>query len=187
MRSPGGPPYRAVDGVHLVELRLNTVQQLFSTLDPSPFHERDLDADAEEYLVASVEELPEDASAKLIVHLPAAEAAREEARQLEASIRAYFAYRLWAARRRLRHLMRDGRVSLAVGLAFLAVCFGLRELALGFAEGPFAAALAEGLVIPGWVAMWRPIEIFLYAWRPIRKDCRMYERLARIAVEVQPR
>jgi len=32
--------------------------QLFSSLDPSPFHDRDLDRDAEDYIIGSAEEAP---------------------------------------------------------------------------------------------------------------------------------
>ena len=36
----------------LIELRLNNVGQPFNTMDPSPFHERDLDHDAEEFILS---------------------------------------------------------------------------------------------------------------------------------------
>ena len=36
---------------HLIELRVNNVAQLFHTLDPFPFRERDLDKEAEEFIV----------------------------------------------------------------------------------------------------------------------------------------
>ena len=35
-------------GVHHLELNLHELDQLFNTMDPSPFHEKDLDHDAEE-------------------------------------------------------------------------------------------------------------------------------------------
>jgi hypothetical protein len=42
----------------------------------------------------------------------------------------------------------------------------------------------EGLLIVGWVAMWRPLEIFLYDWRPIWRRCRLYAK-TRIPVTVR--
>ena len=39
-----------------IEIRLSRLPQLFNSLDPSPFHERDLDHDAEDYIVGSAEE-----------------------------------------------------------------------------------------------------------------------------------
>jgi hypothetical protein len=49
----------------LIKLRLTKVDQLFNSLDPSPFHERDFDADAEEYIVAWARELPGDADLQI--------------------------------------------------------------------------------------------------------------------------
>jgi hypothetical protein len=50
--------------------------------------------------------------------------------------------------------------------------------------GGMTALLRERLVIGGWVAMWRPLEIFLYDWWPILGEQRTYDRLSRIEVRV---
>jgi hypothetical protein len=46
--------------------------------------------------------------------------------------------------------------------------------------------MREGFVIGGWVAMWRPLEIFLYDWWPIVVQRRLYERLSGLDVRVLP-
>jgi hypothetical protein len=73
-----------------------------------------------------------------------------------------------------------------VGLLFLAVCLALEKLILGLAQGPFGAIVATGFTIVGWVAMWRPLEIYLYNWWPVREERRNYERLACMAVRLVP-
>jgi hypothetical protein len=45
--------------------------------------------------------------------------------------------------------------------------------------------IGEGLIIGGWVAMWRPIEILLYDWWPLRREIGELERLRDLRVEVQ--
>jgi hypothetical protein len=42
----------------------------------------------------------------------------------------------------------------------------------------------ESLLIGGWVAMWRPLEIFLYDWWPIRPERRLYERLSAMPIRI---
>jgi hypothetical protein len=37
-------------------------------------------------------------------------------------------------------------------------------------------------VIGAWVALWRPIEIFLYDWWPVRSEARLFDRLSQIDV-----
>jgi hypothetical protein len=46
--------------------------------------------------------------------------------------------------------------------------------------------VAEGLLIVGWVAMWGPLDIFLYGWWPIYSRVKLFDRLARLEVELRP-
>ena len=62
--------YRREGEFSLIEIRLGAVQQLFNSFDPSPFHEKDLDADAEDYIVGAVRELPLKTPLKLVFYLP---------------------------------------------------------------------------------------------------------------------
>ena len=38
--------------------------------------------------------------------------------------------------------------------------------------------------IGGWVAMWRPMEIFLYDWWPVRAEARLSDRLTAMPVRI---
>jgi hypothetical protein len=42
----------------VIELKLQRFEQLFHTLDPQPFRERDPDRDAEEFIVGWAREIP---------------------------------------------------------------------------------------------------------------------------------
>lgn len=168
-----------------IEIRLNRPQQLFNSLDPSPFHDRDLDQDAEDYLVDSADEHPLKKPLTLIIHIPADQVAAGGTPDLAQAIHNYFAYRMNETQRRLKFFFRDGRISLVVGLIFLFVCIALRQLVLAVAGGLVAEIADEGLYIVGWVAMWRPLEIFLYDWRPIRHRRRLFAKLSTIPVVVR--
>jgi hypothetical protein len=178
--------YRQENGTRLIDISLNRIQQLFNSLDPSPFHEKDLDAEAEAYIVGAAREFHIGTPLKLVFHFPDSEADAAQAVDLGASIRSYFTYRRDSARRDLRFLLRQGRLTLAIGLAFLAACLSLRAVLLLPSASALNNIVAEGLVITGWVAMWRPIQIFLYDWWPLRGMVRIYEKLAQIPVEIRP-
>ena len=86
----------------------------------------------------------------------------------------------------LRELFRIGRASLAVGLAMLCLCIVLgAEFSSRVGETYASRFLGEGLIILGWVANWRPIQIFLYDWWPLARRRALYARLARATVEVR--
>jgi|SRR5579859_794052 hypothetical protein len=168
-----------------IEININRLSQLFNSFDPSPFHERDLDKDAEEYIVGSAEELSHHRPLALVIHLPADQVPGPGTPDLTAAIHNYFAYREAMERRRLRLLLHDGRVALGIGLTFLFFCVLLRGLISSLGYGAASEILSEGMLIIGWVAMWRPLEIFLYDWVPVRRRCRTFAGLSHIAVAVR--
>jgi hypothetical protein len=168
-----------------IEITVGKLQQLFNSLDPSPFHDRDLDHDAEEYIVGSAEEIALQRPLKLVIYLPADQLPKAEPPAIERAIHNYFAYQQRQAERRLRLLFHDGRIALAIGIAFLFVCIVIRQLAHSFGSGTASEIAAEGMLIAGWVAMWRPLDTFLYDWWPVRRRGRIFGRLAEMPVFVR--
>jgi hypothetical protein len=84
-------------------------------------------------------------------------------------------------------LFRNGRIALAIGLAVVTASVIIGDIVASvFAESGVGGILRESLLIGGWVAMWRPLEVFLYDWWPIRADARLYDRLSAMTVKVQP-
>jgi hypothetical protein len=169
-----------------IEIRVERVSQLFDSLDPSPLSRRDLAARAEDYIVGSARELPAKQSVAIVVHLPAAEAHSPEAGLLAASFRNYFEDRAEHAGLELKDLLRNGRLSLVIGMAVLALALAVGTVLSKLLEGMFGQYWIEGLIILGWVALWRPMEIFLYEWWPILRERNLYRRLARAEVIVRP-
>ncbi|MGH7997217.1 MAG: hypothetical protein ACREFX_12800 [Opitutaceae bacterium] len=164
-------------------LRLRELAQLFNPMDPSPLLERDLDAEAEEFILNWARELPSRDGLGLEIHV-SSPPPRDGAAGVQNAVRNYFSTRAGMKRRELAHLLRRGRMSLAIGVLFLAVCLALGALAARLYPGVAATFLGEGLNIVGWVAMWRPLEIYLYDWWPIRDERRILESLSTMEVRV---
>ena len=173
-------PGSGVIEVHVAELR-----QLFNSIDPSPFRERDLDPRAEAFIVDWARELPHDAPLALLVHLERACGPGDEAAMLADAIHEYFAQRALGSRRRLRELFRRGRISLAIAVVFLGRGAGAATSSAVSASVASRRCSAKGLLIGGWVAMWRPLEVFLYDWWPIRAEARLSERLSTMPVSIE--
>ena len=171
--------------VHRIELNLREVGQLFNTMDPSPFNEKDLDRDAEEFIVSWAREFPLDEPIALVVHVAASPREQEPQPIVERAVHHYFAYRVELNRLEFRRLMQDGRRSLLTGLAFLAACLVISRFLVGAGTGTFSTFARESLAIAGWVAMWRPMEIYLYDWWPLGRRAKMLKKLSQIPVELR--
>ena len=164
----------------LIEIHIRTLAQLHDSLDPAPFHEKALDPRAEEYILDCASDYPANCELRLLVHAP--ESLRLHAGEVASAVHTHFNLALQQAKRRYRLRMRIGGYSLAVGTLVLVVCLALRSL-LGVQDGHLHAAVAEGLLILGWVALWRPAEVLLYERWEIRHKHQTLARLAAIAVE----
>jgi hypothetical protein len=169
-----------------IEVRVAELRQLFNAIDPSPFRERDIDPRAEEFIVEWARDLPRDARLALLVHLERSAGQADEAPLLAESIHQYFKQRAMDLRRQLRELFRRGRISLVIALAFLGASIAVGDaVASVLRESHFAEIFREGLLIVGWVAMWRPLEVFLYDWWPIRAEARLFDRLSTMPVRIE--
>lgn len=169
--------------INRIELRLRNLNQLFNSLDPSPFYEQDLDTDAEEFIIGWARELPRRIPFEIVLHLSETRTDglthAEAEHKIGAAVSLHFRNRERQEGQRLIDLLRTGRMSLFIGVIFLASCFFDANLIEIFEDqnSPILHILREGLVIIGWVAMWRPVEIFLYDWWPIAGAQQLFDKL----------
>lgn len=171
-------------GPQIIDIRISDVRQLFNSLDPSPFHERDLDREAEEFIVGWADEYPLQRPLELVIRVPGEQLDQARQSNIPEAVHNYFAYRAVASARRIRFQFREGRFALLMGLGFLAICVLLRQLAGSIAPPALQQVFQEGLLILGWVAMWRPLQLFLYDWWPVHHHGRLYAKLATMKVSV---
>src|SRR6201997_5810213 len=175
------PPKCAVIEVHVAEIK-----QLFNSIDPSPFRNRDLDPKAEEFIVGWAKDMRREAPLALVVDLDRPAGLPDEAVVLRDAIHEFFHQRAQAFWQRLRDLFRVGRTSLAIGLIALAVAIALGDFLASLMKGSrFGEIVRESLTIGGWVSMWRPLEIFLYDWWPIQGEARLSDRVSAMPVRIR--
>ena len=168
----------------LIEVRVSELKQLFNAIDPSPFRERDLDPDAEDFIVAWAKEASPSANFGLAVYLDRPAGLANEPAELRQAIHEFFRHRAELSRRQLRELFRRGRTSLAIGVCTVGVSVAGGNLVGSFFSNHLTEILKESLLIGGWVAMWRPLEVFLYDWWPIRAEAMLADRLSVMPVRI---
>lgn len=169
----------------LIELTVEKPHHLFHAFDPSPIAGRELDEKVERFIIHSAEDNPA-SEYRLVVHVPGKGIAQSDADGLSAAIRAHFNHLGESVARKRRSLMREGRQYLAIGIAFLFVCGVAGYFALRALPPPIGLFVDQGLLIVGWVANWRPIEIFLYDWRPLWRDQKLFTALGRMEIGFRP-
>lgn len=168
-----------------IDLKVDEPQQLLDMLDPFPFRERRLGDDVDEYICDRAREFAPKTALTLAIHMPAHAAASDLARSLPGIVTRHFQWNEARRSAELSQLFSLGRKMLLIGFVVLAVCLVVgQSLVSLFPESRVAEVAMEGLIILGWVANWRPMEIFLFEWWPLVQERRLYRRLAHARIEV---
>ena len=84
----------------------------------------------------------------------------------------------------LKHFLRQGRISLVIGIVFVTLCLLAADAIDKLGSHGGISIARESLTIVGWVAMWHPMQTFLYGWWPLRRQIRMYQQLGSAQVRV---
>lgn len=175
--------YRREDNFYCIDIVLHSLLQLFDGRDPSPFKERDLDEDFSRYLILASREIGGHNPIKLVIKMQDHTPTYLKAIDIETAIFNYFSFEWDNSRNELAILLKQGRGALLMGLIFLAACY------TGFYfikedSNFFLGFFGESLHVLGWVAMWKPINLFLYEWWPIRDRMKLMSELKKIKVEI---
>lgn len=172
---------------NIISLRIDTTEQLFNNFDPAPFRERELDPQAERYILSNCEDLPLNQSVWLEIYIPADKLQLVDAQQLEQTIRHHFVTQTEDKAAELKKGLRLGRKGLLIGFLIFLVCT-LTGLALmaAFPNSRFILTLEQSLVVFAWVLLWRPVEILTYDRWPLKNEYQQLKRLTQISVKIKP-
>ena len=161
-----------------IYIRIHELRQLFNSIDPSPFRERDLDPDCEEFIVSWAREMPPDRNLRVEIRVDREQPPAELAADVTSAVRRHFEREASLQDLRRRRIVREGRLSLAIGLLVLVFCMGSAALVPIATLGTGGEILRESFIIAGWVVMWHPLEVLLYGLWPVVRERRLLERLA---------
>jgi hypothetical protein len=170
--------------VHRLALRIKEIAQLVDPMDPTPFRNKDLDTKAHEFIESWASTHPVNSRFQLTIHLEQNPENGDPTEMIPKAIHNHFIYQAERTRRRLRQVLKQGRMSLLIGIVFVSTCLFVADLIGNMGEGAGYRIARESLTIVGWVAMWRPMQIFLYDWWPMLRKIRLYMRLGSAHVQV---
>jgi len=169
---------------HHLELRVRELAQLFNSMDPTPFLNKDLDREAEAFIEIWASGFPPDSRLHITIHLERLPTEGDPSALMTEAIHNYFDYKAGLVRGDLKQLLRQGRTSLLIGLSFVTVCLIVADAIGQLGTGTAFTIARESLTIVGWVAMWRPLQTFLYDWWPLARRIRVYKNLRLAHVRV---
>ncbi len=165
-----------------MSVHVHNLAQMFNSLDPSPFWDRDLDREAAEFIEEEFSDKRGARHWRLIVH--ASEGADLTA-DLHSAVGRYYQRMAGSTRRLLREQMKLGQLSLLGGSVIFLLSMSARRIFSTLLPHGTSRLLDEGLIILAWLALWRPAESLVYGWVPLWRKWKLYQRLAAMHVSVR--
>lgn len=184
MYLPASKRYRKIDGKETIEIRINEALQLFDSRDPAPFRDRDLDDDFTDYIIASADEIPLRTPLRIKIYI-AKQSGDIRSESIVEAIQSYLEYQIDLKRNQFSKVLKMAQLFLFIGLVILSLCLVLSRWVKELPSDFFSTALSEGIVIFGWVSMWKPLELILFDWYPIYDRIRLLRKIHGSDVQVE--
>lgn len=174
--------YKHVQGKRWIEVRVKSPYQLFDARDPAPFRERDLDDDFVKYITTAVREFSHKTPVLIKIHIVDEESKELPHEEVREAINSYWTYQIELFERELQIFFKRAQLFMLIGICVLVLCITVAQSITVPEPAGLLGVLREGIVIFGWVSVWKPIELLLFDWYPIFENVRLYRKL--LATEV---
>ncbi|MDV0447272.1 hypothetical protein MsAg5_11520 [Methanosarcinaceae archaeon Ag5] len=173
--------------IEVIEIELSSVEQVYNHMDPSPFYDKELDANAEQYLLSALDEIPLKKEAMLVIYVQTKKLTEKKETILKDSIHRHFERKAKSLDRQAHKKTKRVTYSAIFGIIFLGLCLTISyKLTTQTSPESYYQILGQGLVVIGWVALWDPTEYFLFDWWEPRKEIAECKKISKIAIEVIP-
>jgi hypothetical protein len=162
-------------------IRLDSIDQLFWGFEAGPVAKRTLSGDARWYLLDEWERVRDAEPSHLTVYAPESDRADTDEDAVREAI--------WTSLRkssgplrRIDPLSRQEKVSAWIGVAVLLACVWASTAMDQLTDNLVVQGLSQGILLVGWVALWRPAERFVVEVVPHVFNRRRFAEFADIDV-----
>ena len=177
----------AIVKTHAITLHLDHIQHLFQAPELDPFAGSAHSLSGIEQILNELQAQPLRCRVHTTILLPSTQLSKDIEQNCRIALERYCKVQIHQLSNNMASLRRQGFISLQTGLIFLAACSVLATFFAtlkGLPEFP-RQLLSEGFIIAGWVGLWHPADLLLYAWKPYWRDKHLYKRIRDMELEIR--
>ena len=141
-------------------IRVGSMDQLFWEFDARPVAERTLSGDARWHLLDEWDRVRDSRPSCLTIYAPRSEREHTDEDAVRAAIRRSLT-KAAGPLRRADPLSRQELVAARIGIAFLFLSIMVSTALDRASEDVIVEGISQGILVVGWVALWRPAERFV--------------------------
>ena len=170
-----------------ITIQLRAIDELFSAPTPGSLHGFFEDRSGFERLLAELQTAAYSKPEHLRIILPRNDMTAGLQAAVETALRGYCDARIKALEAEAAGVKQLGRKELGFGLAFLAACLLIAGVVQAWGGYGFVRDyMVEGLVIIGWIALWHPVDMLIFARWPNLRDRRLLSHIKQMQVSLDP-
>lgn len=169
-----------------IEVQIDSLDELFAARTPS-FERPDAPSDSGvERAIKALRRAGRRAPTRLVVRLSTVTGAMPAEAAIVGAIRAFAQQRAAELRNEAALTRRTGRIALWIAIVLMALALGGSAALSTFQPLPrlLNTLLVEGLIIAGWVVLWRPLDLLIFDSITPLVSARAHERLAAMEIRV---
>jgi hypothetical protein len=141
-------------------IRLDSISDLFWPFDARPVADRTLSEDARWHLLDEWDRLRDAKPSSLTVYAPASERSETDENAVRTAIHRSL-QKAAGPLRRVDPLSRQEMVGIRIGIIFLFLSIVVSTAIDRSTDDVVLAGISQGILVVGWVALWRPAERFI--------------------------
>jgi hypothetical protein len=168
----------------LIDVSVARAEELYNDFDRcAPHIRRDLDQDFVEYLIECTQEI---GSEPFIIRISFSDPnSANHLQRIQKSLHSFFLYLCAKEKQNQLEMLRNSAVLGSIGLILLFSSAWINRLLHTNHSLP-NDVLIEGVTVAAWVALWEAVALVLIGWVPIRRKIKLYQRLARATIILNP-
>jgi hypothetical protein len=162
-------------------IRLTSIDELFWEFDARPVAERSITGDVRWAMLDEWDRVRKRQPQALVIYAPASERATTDEKAVSTAIHASLDSASGPLKR-VDPLSRQEKVAARLGIAFWFLSIVISTAIDRSSEDVLAEGISQGIILVGWVALWRPAERFMVEVVPHVFNRRRFAELKDIEV-----
>jgi hypothetical protein len=157
----------------MIEVALDSYENIFNEWDPAPFKRRDIDPDLRTFFEECSSEISLSYPIAVAFFLPKGEVDMEKQEKCVEGLRNFFRFNRYLAEKQLRVAYRNVLKYLVVGISFLSIAVLFDHQ---FEKNVLSGTLGQGLFIGGWVFVWEAVSTLAFKNTALKQQVAEWER-----------
>jgi hypothetical protein len=160
------------NNAYLIEVSLDDYDDVYDEWDPAPFKKRFIQAEFDDFILSSAEDIPLKYNINVVLYLPESKKDGNKEAAVEAAYRNYYSYEIVKVAKNIAKLSKKTLSNFLLSMGFLSIGYFFQ-----FGNSVILDVLQEGIFIGGWVFLWEFFTDIITTRRELLAENKLYKRI----------